>query len=502
MYFTFPKTKDRGNIVTKIKTKLCSITLASAFLILFLIIISSTASASTVPNSSSNGPYAYVTNVGDYTVSVIDTATNAVTATVPVVYGPQGVAVTSSPGLPVTNFTANLTMKFIDTSTNSPDTWKWNFGDGSTSTEQNPVHTFSGGGTYRVTLIATNAGGSSDVRSMDITVKSILTPPVASFTADKTEGYAPLTVKFTDTSTNRPTEWEWNFEDGSTSTEQNPEQIFSGEGTYTVTLVATNVDGSSDAKSMNIRVNRVLTPPVASFSVDKTEGYAPLTVKFTDTSTNIPTGWKWNFGDDQTSTEQNPEHIFSSEGTYTVTLVATNGDGSSDAKSMVITVNHVPTPPVANFTAKQTGALTVQFNDTSSNSPNKWNWEFGDGSTSANTNPAQAYAAAGTYTVNLTVSNADGTNTASKTITVTGTTGTPKASFIATPTFGRAPLTVKFTDTSVNAASIKWNFGDGATSTAANPSHIYTTSGFYTAKLTAINGGNSNAASKTIYVAR
>jgi PKD repeat protein len=169
---------------------------------------------------------------------------------------------------------------------------------------------------------------------------------------------------------------------------------------------------------------------------------------------------------------------------------------------MNITVNRAPTPPVANFTSKQTGALTVQFNDTSSNSPNKWNWEFGDGFASTDANPAHTYAAAKTYAVNLTVSNADGTNTASKTITVTGTTGTPKASFTAVPTMGRAPLTVKFTDTSVNAASLKWNFGDGTTSTAANPSHIYRTGGFYTAKLTATNGDNSNTASKTIYVSR
>ena len=108
----------------------------------------------------------------------------------------------------------------------------------------------------------------------------------------------------------------------------------------------------------------------------------------------------------------------------------------------------------------------------------------------------------GHYTVNLTVSNADGTDTASKTITVTATSAVPKASFTATPPFGRAPLTVKFTDNSVNATSIKWNFGNGATSTDANPSHIYKTTGFYTAKLTATNGDKSNVASKTIYVAR
>ncbi len=341
---------------------------------------------------------------------------------------------------------------------------------------------------------------------MVITVNRVLTPPVASFTTDKTEGTTPLTVKFTDTSTNRPTGWEWNFGDGSTSTEQNPVHIFSGERTYTVTLVASNGDGSSDAKSMNIKVNRVPAPPVANFIADKTEGTTPLTVKFTDTSTNSPTGWAWNFGDGSTSTAQSPEHTFNGAGTYTVTLVATNADGHSNEKPMDITVNRVPTPPVANFTANKTEGttpLTVKFTDKSTNSPTGWKWNFGDETTTSTAqNPEHTYATAGTFTANLTVSNADGTDATSKTITVTATTAVPKASFTASPLFGRAPLTVKFTDNSVNATSIKWNFGDGATSTDANPGHTYKTTGFYTAKLTAINGGKSNAASKTIYVAR
>ena len=256
-------------------------------------------------------------------------------------------------------------MKFIDTSTNNPNRWEWNFGDESTSTEQNPVHTFRGEGTYHVTLVATNAGGSSDVRSMDITVNSVLTPPVANFAADKTEGTTPLTVKFTDKSTNSPTGWAWNFGDGSTSTAQSPEHTFNGAETYTVTLVATNADGHSNEKSMVVTVNRVPTPPVADFAADQKEGPAPLTVKFTDKSTNSPTGWAWNFGDGSTSIAQSPEHTFNGAGTYTVTLVATNADGHSNEKSMVVTVNRVPTPPVADFTANQTGALTVQFNDTS-----------------------------------------------------------------------------------------------------------------------------------------
>ena len=408
--------------------------------------------------------------------------------------------------LPVANFTANLTGKFTDTSTNNPTSWEWNFGDGNTSTEQNPVHTFSSEGTYNVTLVATNTAGSSDVRSMVIALNRILTPPDANFTANKTEGTTPLTVKFTDTSTNRPTGWKWDFGDSQTSTVQNPEHTFSGASVYNVTLVATNGDGSSGVKSMGIKVNRVPTPPVADFTADKTEGTTPLTVKFTDKSTNSPTGWKWNFGDSQTSTVQNPEHTFSGAGVYNVTLIATNGDGSSGVKSMGIKVNRAPTPPVANFTANKTEGtipLTVKFTDTSTNSPTGWKWNFGDGSTSNDANPSHTYATAGKFIANLTVSNSDGTATANKTITASeAVLGTPKASFTVTPQTGRVPLTVKFTDKSTNATSLTWDFGDKtAISTESNPSHIYKAAGFFTVKLTATNGNKSSVASKLIIAA-
>ncbi len=420
--------------------------------------------------------------------------------------GPDGNTVYASKSelkSPDAYFTAALTVKFTDMSTNNPVKWEWNFGDGTNSTEQNPVHVFSKEGTYNVTLVATNAGVSSDARLMVITVNSMLTPPVASFTADKTEGTTPLTVKFTDTSTNKPTKWNWNFGDSQTSTVQNPEHTFNEVGVYNVTLIAVNGDGSSNIKSINITVNRAPTPPVANFTANTTEGTTPLNVKFTDTSTNSPTKWEWNFGDSQTSTVKNPEHTFSGVGVYKVTLVAKNSDGSSGVKSMNITVNRVPTPPVANFTATQIGSLMVQFNDTSSNDPNKWNWEFGDGSTSTDTNSTHTYNTAGNYITNLTVSNTDGTNTISKAITVTAITGLPTASFTAVPQIGHVPLTVKFTDTSTNTTSLKWDFGDNSpTTTESNPSHTYKTIGIFTVKLTATNSGKSSTASKIVLVAR
>jgi PKD repeat protein len=336
-------------------------------------------------------------------------------------------------------------------------------------------------------------------------LRSVSSSPVANFTSNLTSGNVPFTVQFNDTSTGSPDSWDWNFGDETYSNIQNATHTFTTVGLYNVTLTASK-SGSSSTITRAINVSEKPFFPAANFTANTTEGTAPLTVKFTDISTNSPNGWKWNFGDESTSTEQSPEHVFSDEGTYHVTLVATNGDGSSDEKSMNITVTRVSTPPVADFTADKTEGttpLTVTFTDTSTNSPTGWEWNFGDGTNSTDTNPSHTYATAGTFTAKLTASNADGTNTTSKIISVTKKTikGSPKAIFTSTPRVGRAPLTVKFTDKSINTASIRWDFGDKSEiSTESKPAHTYKTTGFYIVKLTATNGDKSNVAAKIVIV--
>ena len=145
-----------------------------------------------------------------------------------------------------TSGTAPLTVSFTDQSTGNPTSWSWDFGDGSTSTEQNPTHTYNAAGTYTVKLTASNSCGSDTETKVDyITVnESSCDAPVADFTGSPTSGEAPLTVTFTDQSTNNPTSWSWDFGDGGTSTEQNPVHTYNSAGTYTVKLTATNDCGS------------------------------------------------------------------------------------------------------------------------------------------------------------------------------------------------------------------------------------------------------------------
>jgi PKD repeat protein len=151
--------------------------------------------------------------------------------------------------------------------------------------------------------------------------------PVASFTGTPTSGQAPLTVYFTDHSANTPTTWAWNFGDGATSALKNPSHTYAAQGSYTVSLTATNAYGSDgETETSYITVTPVTTVVNATFTGTPLSGDTPLTVTFSDTSTGGPTNWNWNFGDSSgISSSQNPVHIYTEPGIYTVTLTAFNG---------------------------------------------------------------------------------------------------------------------------------------------------------------------------------
>ncbi|WP_231589806.1 PKD domain-containing protein [Methanosarcina siciliae] len=235
----------------------------------------------------------------------------------------------------VTSGNAPLNVEFTDTSTGTPTSWAWDFGDGKNSTEQNPTHTYTAEGTYTVKLTVSNSLGSdSEEKTGYITVGSVVLAPEANFSADPTTGTAPLSVQFTDESTNTPTSWTWDFGEGDTSTEQNPTHTYETIGTYTVKLTATNYGGSnSTIKTDYITVTSDVSAPIASFTMDSNSGRVPFTVQFTDTSNGSVSSWKWEFGDGGISTEQNPIHTYVTEGSYNVTLTATGPGGSNKITS-------------------------------------------------------------------------------------------------------------------------------------------------------------------------
>ncbi len=189
--------------------------------------------------------------------------------------------------------------------------------------------------------------GLVDANAAILLVAPNTDPPLAAFTGSPTSGDVPLTVTFTDQSTNNPTAWAWDFGDGGTSATQNPSYTYSVAGTYTVSLTVTNANGSDIKTKVNYisATDPPANPPVADFSGTPTSGDTPLTVDFTDLSTNGPTSWAWDFGDGGTSTAQNPSYTYNTAGTYTVALTATNAYGS-DTKTAIDYIT-VTDPPAA-----------------------------------------------------------------------------------------------------------------------------------------------------------
>ncbi len=410
----------------------------------------------------------------------------------------------------VTSGLVPLSVLFTDTSTGTPSAWNWSFGDGTNSTQQNPVHVYSTAGNYTVKLTVTNAEGSNTTTKADY-IKVGATPlPVANFWGSPVSGNAPLNVTFKDNSTGSPTSWNWSFGDGTYSTIQNPKHTYSTAGNYTVKLTASNAAGNNTrTKASYIKVQGTAPQmPVAEFSASPTSGSTPLNVSFTDASTGTPTVWNWNFGDGVNSTEKNPVHTYSTQGNYTVTLTVSNTAGSNTAtKSSYIKVTgNSPQKPTAAFLASPTSGnipLNVTFTDTSTGSPTAWSWSFGDGTNSAVQNPVHTYTTAGNYTVALTVSNSAGSNTATKSNYITAGTAAqkPVVNFWGSPRSGNATLNVTFKDnTTGSPTSWNWSFGDGTYSTVQNPKHTYSAAGNYTIKLTAANSAGSNTMTKASYI--
>jgi len=380
-------------------------------------------------------------------------------------------------------------IQFQDTTSGNPTSWSWNFGDGSTSNLQNPTHSYNNAGSYNVTLQVSNGYYTKSI-SKSVTV---LAPIVVDFTYNPTAPVAGQDVQFVNSSTGSITSYAWNFGDGATSTLKDPVHKYNNAGAYTVTLTASNSRGSK-SKSKTITINQSLNP---SFTYTPSSPYAGQSVQFTDTSSGSPTSWQWNFGDSSSSNLQNPSHTYLSAGTYTVTLTVTNS-AETKATSKTITVKPVVR---ADFTYSPTNPMvgtSIQFTDKSTGNITSWSWQFGDGGTSTQKNPTKTYSAAGSYNVKLTVSDGTTSNSMTQTVTVAAAIIADFSYSPASPIVGQE---VQFLDNSQGSpTSWTWNFGDGATSTAKNPTHAYSQSGTYTVKLTVSNGTASSSQSKSLTV--
>jgi len=410
---------------------------------------------------------------------------------------------------PVANFSASpvagcspLIVNFQDASTGSPTSWSWDFGNGNTSTAQNPTVSYFTPGTYTVRLTATKSFGFN---TMQCTVYiNVYEPPTVNFSASTTSGCFPMPVQFTDLSTagvgNTNTTWSWDFGDGQTSTQQNPFITYANSGNYTVTLRVTNDKGCTRIVS---RPNYISVNPGVDASFTNTQATvcrAPATITFTNTSIGPGVlSYQWLFGDGNTSALQNPVHSYTTAGNYTVTLIVSSSNGCVDTvrSTTPVVIGGITTS--FNSPANVCVNALANFTQTSSPSPNTVSWNFGDGNTSTQTNPSHVYTVPGTYTVWMYNTFANCNDSASATITVNGR---PVADFNSPDTIKcQPPLTTNFQDLSTGAVGWLWDFGDGGTSTQQNPSHTYTNYGNYTVTLIATNAaGCTDTVVKTDFI--
>lgn len=371
----------------------------------------------------------------------------------------------------------------------------WNFGDGETSTQWNPVHTFfnfSGRDTqYRVTLF-TYYHDCVDTLSSIVTVAG---RPFAMFKANRSDDCDRGLFNFKNVSVGAVTQI-WNFGDEQFSADTNPSHWFTTSGyrdtSYRVQLIVRNDRGCADT------FDRLVVLPQRLQVKLKDTNYrlcAPGVVKFVNFSSGAKI-YFWNFGDYQSSVDRNPEHTYSKPGRYRYALFAYDANGCLDS----VVANgeiRVLESPVAGFTYSPTELRmpknnAVQFTDRSiSTVPLNYRWDFGDTGTliaqSEVANPMFEYSDSGNFSVRLIVDNGSCADTAYKTLRVEP--AYPLPAFNSSVDSGCQSLQVQFKNESRYANRFTWYFGDGDKSNEANPVHIYKQSGIFDVKLIAEGPG-------------
>jgi PKD repeat protein len=322
--------------------------------------------------------------------------------------------------------------------------------------------------------LALDSTGSPRIGYYDVTnarLKYAKTPLITGIAASTVSGPAPLDVTFTGTATNTmspPTQWAWAFGDGGTSFDQSPTYTYTTPGTYAVSLAAYDIMGINiSTRTAYITVEQGL--PSANFTGTPVSGSAPLTVRFTDSSTNSPDSWAWDFGDNSTenATKQNPVHTYTAGGSYSVGLTAARGGSPSTFTRdnyISVTSSYYLSPPVISTMTPISGVRnqTISFSMTGSNfQPGYTTVEFRNQSTgiiSASLVSVTATRINGTITIpahavagpwNIRVATASGgDNVALNKLTITAQPA-PTITTI-TPATGARNTTVIFTITGTN----------------------------------------------------
>jgi gliding motility-associated-like protein len=356
--------------------------------------------------------------------------------------------------------------------------YAWDFGDGTTSNQVNPVHTFINQSTsveyFNVQLMAMSVYGCVHMTNGYITVYP---NPELEIISYPEMACAPANILLS--STPGGYSYSWDFGDGSQEEggfnimhtfENNTDH----DTLFIIRLISTSFFGCADTGLTTITVH---PSPEASFTVDPVTQMMPdQTVTINNTTPEGNWSYQWRFGDDETSAERNPgNHTYPGPDDYLITLIV-RGEHCADSTWQSIEI--VPHPPVAEFKPVEPGCmpLTIQFENTSSYS-NSFLWEFGDGAVSNKPNPEYTYYEPGTYKIKLTAWGEGGNDTYS---TINDVWILPNAYFEIAPRFVYVnDQPVHYFNLSDNGDIYFWDFGDGTGSNEMSPTHLYTTEGNY-----------------------
>jgi PKD repeat protein len=304
---------------------------------------------------------------------------------------------------PVAAFTAipmsgcmPLLVNFTNNSTNS-SFQVWNFGDGNTSGQFNPAHTFTSAGNYTVKLYVENANGCADSVEQVITVYPL---PVAAFSINNTNScYPPVTATFTNTSSGA-IDYAWDLGNGATSTLNSPTGVYATPGTYSIQLIVTSIYGCKDTTSQDLNVYQA---PTANFTLPEDTVCVGEPVAFNSTS-SFADSVVWDFGNGTTYNGTSVNYAFNNSGIFPITIIAYGAGGCSDTLTVNTPIVVHPTPTAGfdfvNIQNPDPLSGTVEFTNTSVGATTYF-WEFGNGDTSTFVNPIERYNSFGDFDVIL-----------------------------------------------------------------------------------------------------